>query len=385
MVDNNGYIPPNATCYYARLRDSGYRVGCVGKLHLVGPSRKDHGSKGDQPILYQWGFTHPEEHEGKCEAGLSDKPTGIYTHHLAQQGKLRSFYEDYVERKRVGWASASDDAILSTEDFHDYWTGTRAVDWLNNIDSDQPWHLFVSFGGPHDPFDPPTEFADRYRNARTPDPIAANLEGKPQNIHGIYRKHEREFTDDSLAIRSRQQYAALIELIDVQVGRLMNTLEARGMLDNTIIMFTSDHGEMLGDHGLWRKRVFYESSLRVPLIAAGPGVAQGRSTDALIEMSDINPTICELAGLPAQPNIDARSFVGVLQGQTDHRESIVSQIDLRDCIRTATHKLIRTHGQLELYDLKNDPTEQVNIADQDKAMVEELNIALLQRHLSLQA
>lgn len=383
-VNNDDFISRDDPTYYRRLRDAGYRVGCVGKLHLIN-TRYPHSSTGDRPILYSLGFTHPEEHEDKFGAVIQPEPTGIYTNHLARKNLFETLRDDYLERKRVGWPFANDDSVLPKEDFHDCWIGTRAVRWLEQINDDRPWHLFVSFNGPHDPFDPPTEYAERYRDAPMPPVIEGTLNNKPR-----WQQGKRSDISLETRVRSQRQYAALIELIDEQVGRLVEVLERRDMLDNTIVIFTSDHGEMLGDHGLWRKRFFYEQSLRVPLVMAGPGIEPGRTCEALIELSDLNPTMCELAGGPASRDMDARSFANVLRGQTaEHRDATVSQYGAMQCLRTRTHKMVHSlawarntgmPNEPELYDLENDPDELHNIAQQDGDTLHTLQKLLSERH-----
>jgi len=137
------------------------------------------------------------------------------------------------------------------------------------------------------------------------------------------------------------------------------------MAENTIVIFASDHGEMLGDHGMFQKSCAYESALRVPLIAAGPGIQTGVVSSALVELSDLNPTICELAGLPRQVDIDARSIVPILQGEAqNHRDSTVTSMHNFRAIRTRTHKFIENFNDRdELYDLQADPQEQHNLID----------------------
>jgi choline-sulfatase len=153
------------------------------------------------------------------------------------------------------------------------------------------------------------------------------------------------------------------------------------MMDNTYIIFSSDHGEMLGDFGLYAKFVAYEGSLRVPLVVSGPGIEGGRVADALVELIDVNPTICELAGLVQQEHIDARSFVSVLKGgATEHRSETASVIENFRCIRTREYKLIHNYNDaFELYDLVNDPRELNNISDERPAVFEELHGRLRQR------
>ena len=360
-LDNSCYLPQHLPTYYQRLRDNGYRVGCVGKLDLAKPDTYN-GRYGDRPTVYRWGFTHPEEVEGKMHAAQGDPsaPQGPYTHYLRERGRLTSFCEDYRRRAEAGWIlGVSHDSVLPTADFHDVYIGRRAARWIETIADDFPWHLFVSFVGPHDPFDPPREYAERYREADMPAAIPKSQHGKPQWIG----RREKEFGAPELA-KIRRQYCALIELIDDQVGALLDALEARDMLDNTIIIFTSDHGEMLGDHGLFQKQVPYEPSIHIPLIVAGPGIDGGRASDALVDVSDLNPTICALAGVAPAPDMDARSFEQILRGGREaHRGEIMTALTNFSCLRTASAKFVDNYNDMpELYDLERDPGETRNIA-----------------------
>ena len=155
------------------------------------------------------------------------------------------------------------------------------------------------------------------------------------------------------------------------------------MEDNTVVVFVSDHGEMLGDHECYTKSTPHESALRVPLMVAGPGIEGGRTSECLVELNDLNPTVCELAGLPTQTGIDARSFVDVLSGKTDsHRDAAVSELHNFRCVRTASHKLVDpVSGRVELYDLEADPSEQVNVASENREVVRELRKKIRERYL----
>jgi choline-sulfatase len=268
-------MPPGTVTYYQRLRDSGYRVGCVGKLDLAKPYRNN-GWYGDRPWTCTRGFTRPEECEGKMHAGSSPTPIGPYTRYLADKGLLAAFHEDYRQRQQSGWVEDLRDSVLPAEDFEDAYIGRRAAEWIEWAPEDYPWHLFVSFVGPHDPFDPPAAYGERYREAAMPPPIEDDLTGKPGWVQA--RGYD---LDAATVARTRQQYCAAIELIDDQLGRMLAALEHRGQLDNTWILFASDHGEMLGDHRLYTKSVPYEAALRVPLLMAGPRLARGAVSDAL--------------------------------------------------------------------------------------------------------
>ena len=375
-LDNSSFLPRRIPTYYQHLRDHGYRVGCVGKLDLAKPDPYN-GRFGDRPCVFGWGFTHPEECEGKMHAGSSTTPIGPYTHFLQERGLLQEFYEDYRSRAARGWIKgASHDSVLPADAFEDAYIGQRAAAWIEGVPDDFPWHFFVSFVGPHDPFDPPAEYGDRYRDATMPAAIRDAMAGKPAWV----RDRVVDMGAEEVA-QTRRQYCGSIELIDDQVGLILAALERRGMRENTYIIFSSDHGEMLGDHGLYTKSVAYEPALRVPLIVAGPGLEGGRVSEALVELSDVNPTLCELAGLPPQGNLDALSLAPVLRGDADqHRAETISAIRNFRCIRTRTHKLIQNYNEvMELYDLEADPDEVHNIAEQEPALVRELMQQLAQR------
>jgi len=377
-VGNQSYLPASVGTYYQRLRDAGFRVGCVGKLDLAKPDAYN-GRRGDRPRTCSLGFTHPEECEGKMHGGLYPVPQGPYGYYLAERGLYEKFHADYQARRAKGWRiGAAHDSVLSTEDFEDCYIGRRAAEWIEHVPEEFPWHLFVSFVGPHDPFDPPSEYAERYRRAGMPEPISDQMGEKP----GWVRSRLEPGSPEEV-VETRRQYSALVTLIDVQIGRILEALERRGMSANTYVIFSSDHGEMLGDHGLYHKSVGYEPALRVPLIVAGPGIEPGRVSDALVELIDLNPTLCELAGLPEQEDIDARSLVPVLRGvRAEHRAEIVSALRNFRLIRTAGHKYIENYNDLdELYDLAADPQELHNLADQQPGLAGELRRRMIERCL----
>lgn len=381
-LDNTAVLD-DAVTYYQRLRDHDYRVGVIGKLDLA-KSSPDNGRNGDRPAVFRWGFTHPLEAEGKMHAGRSRRPLGPYGHWLEEHGLYERFAEDYITRFQgmrgrgpvhgsgkppSPYGRSADlyrDSVLPADAFEDGWLGQRAVEWIREVPADYPWHLFVSFVGPHDPYDPPAEWADRFCEADLPAAIPGGTPGKPE-----YASPARWSLDDDEVMTARRQYTASLALIDDQIGRIVAALEDRGLAENTVIAFTADHGEMLGDHGLFQKSVPYEAAMRVPLILTGPGVEPGAS-DALVELADLNPTLCELAGLPPQPDIDARSLTPLLAGDRSPSPRRVAVCSERHylAIRSATHKYVDTApgrergagtGLNELYDLVADPEERCNL------------------------
>jgi choline-sulfatase len=377
-LGNDSFLPLSVPTYYQRLRDCGFRVGCVGKLDLAKPDPYN-GRYGDRPCGYAWGFTHPEETEGKMHAASAGVPLGPYGFHLQERGLFEKFCADYAERRRNGWiVGASHDSVLPTDAYEDSYVGRRAVEWVERVPDDFPWHLFVSFVGPHDPFDPPSEYAGRWRDAEVPDAIRDPLEGKP-----AWQGRRVVSTDPEVARLARRQYAAEIELIDDWVGRILDAVEGRRASERTFVVFTSDHGEMLGDHGIYTKSVAYEGAIHVPLIVAGPGIEGGRTSDALVELIDVNPTLCELAGVPPHENIDARSLAHVLRGEAAaHRTECVSAIRNFRLVRTERYKLVQNYNDLtELYDLREDPHELVNLAEPEREVARDLSVRLRDRFL----
>jgi len=372
-LNNVAMLSSDVPTYYKHLRDQGYRVACTGKLDLY---KQDfyNGKTGARPYAYAWGFTDPCEIEGKMHAGRFPSPMGPYGFYLQKKGLYETFHHDYSSRLRLSWATDARkqfrSSVLAAEDFEDSYIGRRAAAWLDTIDDDFPWHLFVSFVGPHDPFDPPAEYSKKTQQRDMPAAIPEKAGGKPNWV-----QHRQTGCTDEDIRDARRQYCAAIELLDDQIGLILDTLEKRGLSENTYIIFASDHGEMLGDHGIFQKSVPYEAAIRVPLIIAGPGIAPGSQSDVLTELIDVNPTLVELAGLPAQTGLDAQSLCPVLTGQrTEHRSHIITRIHNFACVRDNRYKFINNFNDSnELYDLENDPHELVNIIDQNRPLAREMS------------
>jgi arylsulfatase len=381
-LGNNSFLPLGTPTYYQLFRDQGYRVGCVGKLDLAKPDHYN-GRYGDRPRVYEWGFTHPEEVEGKNHGGTSRKPLGPYGHYLKELGLLDRFVSDYDRRRASHTVTdMSQDSVLPTEAFADAYIGRRAAEWISAVPDDYPWFYFCSFVGPHDPFDPPTEYADRYRDREMPDAIPDDLGGKPEWVRDRVARHWHYAGPDPDEIPlSRRQYCAATTLIDDQIGSMLQALEQRGGLDDTIIVYTSDHGEMLADHGLYTKHYAYEASLRVPLLMAGPGVPEGHVSDALVELIDAHATVTDLAGLPALLGSEALSLAPLFDGnQDEHRGECLSTIHEFQLVRTDRYKFVNNFADVpELYDLQEDPQELRNLAPEESALCRELARLLLHR------
>lgn len=381
-TNSRSFMPLSAPNHYRHFRDHGYRVELVGRHDLAKPGAPA-SLHGNRPLNFSYGFTRALEVEGGMSCARAGERTGQasgpYTRYLREQGLFADYVDDFAARREKGWIiDASHDSVLPTEHHQDSFVGRKAVERIRGMETDYPWYMLVSFQGPHDPFDPPTEYAGRYREADVPPAVPPRMEGKPRRVRR--RREQYEHAAPADIVRARRQYCAKIELIDAQVGRMMRALEERGMIDDTIVVFASDHGEHLGDHGLFVKHTAYEPSMRVPLAICGPGVERG-TTDALVELFDLNPTLVQMGGLPAQPDLDARSFVGVLRGERKaHREDCVACEGSYRAIRTRRYKYIETENdRRELYDLSQDRAEQHNIAEEQPDRSTELAARLRER------
>ncbi|MCC5844348.1 MAG: sulfatase-like hydrolase/transferase [Verrucomicrobia bacterium] len=386
-LDNGSFLPHSARTFYQQLRDHQYWTGYVGKLDLAKPAHPEKitWASGRCPRDVAVGFCAPFDTDvGMLPVDGESSPYGRY---LAKRGLLDAFNDDRkrrisrpgivavsnfshgkVDLRREemppGWFEAAcADSPLPSEHHPDPFIADRALDWLGSVDRSGPWFLQVNFFGPHDPFDPPAEYGQKYRSAAVPDAIPANFDGKPEWVG------KRFIMDDPEQVRfSRRQYSGVVEQLDTQVGRLLALLEETGQRDNTIIVMTSDHGEMLGDFGLYMKHVPYEASIRIPMLFAGPGIPRGAVVDDLVELIDLNPTLCELAGAPPLPETDARSLLPLFSGKGgEHRDSILSAENHFRCLRTRKWKLVVSHNDREeLYDLENDPRELHNLAETEE-------------------
>lgn len=246
----------------------------------------------------------------------------------------------------------------------------EAVTFISNAESDQPFFLYVAFMAPHDPRNPPEKYRQMYYKDRPPLPVnflpQHPFQNAPQSTSG---------RDESLAPWPRTkpvisdqlcEYYGLVTHLDEQVGRVLKALEASPHADNTIVVYTADHGLAMGSHGLLGKQNVYEQSMSCPLILKGPGIPKGKSSDAFTYVHDLYSTICDFADISTPDGVDARSLTPIMQGRADRvRESLFlpfqdNQRAVRDT-RWKLHVYPRINYQL-LFDLSADPHEMKNLA-----------------------
>jgi arylsulfatase A-like enzyme len=237
-----------------------------------------------------------------------------------------------------------------------------AIAFLNDRSTDRPFCMYLAFGNPHDPRVAARHYLDLYDRSQIP---------VPKNFLPLhpFDNGEQLVRDERLAPWPRtkeeiqkqlHEYYAVITAMDGHIGRLLKTLEQRGLLEKTLVIYSSDHGLAMGSHGLMGKQNLYEHSMKSPLIFAGPGIPQGE-TQALAYLLDIFPTICDLTDVPVPAGIDGRSLKPVIMGNVPKtRETIgCAYRDVQRSIRDDRWKLIQYPqiNRTQLFDLQSDPDE----------------------------
>ena len=246
----------------------------------------------------------------------------------------------------------------------------RAVDWLAQRDA-TPWAGFLSLVSPHYPLTAPKDFARLYDPAQLDEPVAPDqVHSHPevQNIAGFF-DYARHF-DPQSSRAARAAYYGLTSFLDDCVGQILAALDATGQRDETLIIYTSDHGEMLGDHGLWTKQVMYEASVGVPLIVSGPGIPEAATCTTTASLLDIAATARDVAGLPPDDK-PGRSLIQMANAPSDPDRTILSEYHdggsktASFMIRWGDWKYVHYVGHApQLFDLTQDPSELTDIATQ---------------------
>ncbi|HUV07317.1 MAG TPA: sulfatase-like hydrolase/transferase [Spirochaetia bacterium] len=269
----------------------------------------------------------------------------------------------------------------------DFFVGNLASWWIENQPDKQPFFLEIGFPGPHPPYDPIPRYIEPYWDCDFPLPSVSReeLDGQPPAQKEL-REQNIRIDHDSIAWaehpsqeqlrRVRAHYLANVTMIDEKIGEILEALERKGYLERSVVIFTSDHGDCLGDHGHIQKWTMYDSIIRTPLIVSSPGLFNGgRRVDQLCQQFDIAPVIFELAGLETPESWAAESLMPALQGKSasagrsfvfaeQARDGILTGTEMMTMVRSRDWKLVHyldERNQGELYDLENDAGEHRNL------------------------
>lgn len=341
--DNDDDYPTRQPTYYGVLRERGYHVAGVGKFDLHKASL-DWGLRGDR-LLSEWGFSEGIDNEGKMDAVRSGAlaPKGPYMAYLHQRGLAECHVRDFQNRYPY---RDTHPTPLPDDAYCDNWIADNGLRLLRRAPSDRPWHLVVNFTGPHDPMDVTAGMQRRWDGVAFPPP------------------HRGTQLDAATHQRIRRNYAAMIENIDRHVGRFLHLVRARGELEHTLVVYSSDHGEMLGDHDLWGKSSWRRASVSIPLVVKGPAVRSGSTSDALVSLHDLAATFLDYADVQPPIEMDSRSLRPVLDGRSGAARDVVRS-SLRNwrMVRDRRFKLVDIQGSAPLlFDLTADPDEDNDIA-----------------------
>ncbi len=392
---NSWDTPTDLPTFVGDVAAAGYHTSCIGKMHLwvhgggrrasgptaAGPRTRDTRQRAGQ--MRGYGFAEPIETVGKL---ATVNITSEYTDYLVSRGRYGA-YREWVAARRYGsetvdgqprrlpiWTTGSNP--VTGEDYIDAWHGRRAAQWIEEYDRDQPFFQWVGFPGPHDPWDAPAEYADLYRRLDMPMPSSLRRPELPGD--GPFRSFLDFFLNvhsdsasltDAVIAEIRRYYYGNITVIDEAIGHMLKALERRGLLDQTWVIYTSDHGEMMGEHRMLTKMVFYEPSVKVPLIIRPPGGCAPRVVPDLAEHLDLAATIRDIARSAGDPTFEGRSLLGWADGGTGYsRAAVFSENFGLGMVRTPGHKLVfaeDTGEPVQLFDLAEDPLEDANLVSSD--------------------
>ncbi len=368
---NGGRIRDGQPLLTEVLKAVGYRTYALGKLHFV-----PYSPPGKPRLVH--GFEHVDLHESGRLIGQYDP-----------QGKL-SGLEDYADYlKTVGWGGytrahgiGNNDvrpapSPLPAEHYVDHWIADctlRQIDRHLADRPDQPFFMWMSSPKPHSPYDPPRPYDAMYDPRDMPLPA-----GSPELLGTRHPGIDRtRFTHGLTSLSPqawqviRSHYYGSITFLDAMIGRVLDRLETKGILDRTIIVFTADHGDLLGDFGSAFKSNHLNGSVRVPFLAMGPGIARGRVSEGLVGLQDILPTFAALAGADigqqvqghdlsahlADPSVSVRGWYYATTGEPPTQSAMIANGQWKYIYNEA-------NGSEELYDQVNDPLELQNLAGDD--------------------
>lgn len=353
------------------LTQAGYQTRAIGKMHF-------------SPVRHPFGFEQmelSEEIPGNIE---NDE----FIQHLVEAG-YNYVHEPHGIRSEHYYIPQT--SQLPAKDHTTHWTADRTIEFLRNRDRNRPFFSWTSFIKPHPPFDPPVPWNKLYRAHEMPLPKKLDRVDELMTWHMRNQNHYKRRNagvDNNLIAAMRAAYYGCVSFIDYNVGRILEELEAQGELENTIIIYASDHGELLGDYHSYGKRCFYDSAARIPLIVSWPGkMPAGEVCSTPVSTVDLLPTIAEAGGIFwEEDKVDGVPLQRTLIGEGG-REYIIGQLNHNELgvyfIFDGRYKYMYSVPDQKEYllDTKTDPEETRNhaIVDGGKPHLLRLRRALIER------
>lgn len=370
------------------LNDSGYHCTNVGKMH-------------SWPFETELGFDERYVVENKDRYLEGRYYFDEWDKALRFRGLVKQQREMYRNRADYRDRLGAFEWELPEDTHPDTFVGDMATWWIDSYPKTEPLFLQIGFPGPHPPYDPVPRYAEPYLRKDLPllEVTQDELDNQPPAFKEL-RKHNNEIDHDSVVLElaptheqrhlQRAYYLANVTMIDEKVGEILEALERNGYLDNSIIIFTSDHGDCLTDHGHSQKWTMYDLITRIPLTVWAPGRFPAKTVDSLCQQMDLGPTILELAGIEVPPTLEAISMLDALEGADWNGRNFVFAEQIKDGILTGcefmtmvrnkawklVHFLDEPYGQL--FDMLKDPNEVNNLwSDPDAANMKQELLSVL--------
>ncbi|MCX5776863.1 MAG: sulfatase-like hydrolase/transferase [Candidatus Firestonebacteria bacterium] len=372
VVDTTPGLPPWEKTFLESLKAGGVKTGAFGKLHLYPTPPKG---------LDEAKLTGGQGMRWKVASGspLGPSPLGHDYAKWLEKKRPGAYESIYAQRRTPEYSKykSAVTSVLSFEENVDYWTADNTIDFFKrNQKSDKPVFAWCGFCKPHDPFDAPEPYASMYKpeDMKIPETYMMDLSDRP----GFYSKRQLGDTNGftpEVYKRLMAYYYGLCTMTDDLCGKIFNELKKMGVWDETLVIMTTDHGEHLGEYGLFGKTTFLEPIINMPLIIkpAGGKPKVGKTTD-LVELMDVAPTILEAAGVPAPESMQAESLLPVMEGKKKGKEQVL--VEFTNAKKTLKGKCLRTNkykyniwfpgNEEELYDMEKDPAEKKNLAKDPK-------------------
>lgn len=350
-VIQNGYrMNLSEVVFPTIVRERGYRTANIGKVHS------------GRGASETWEFhEHVEDAFGATKPSRVPFDPSIYPELKFVADEVCDYSDHVLYGRYPGPVPTTKSCQLAT----------RAMNWLYWNDDERPFFLRVSFDDPHPPVVPPEPFYSMYSPDQVPDElvegVAESLAGKPQVIRDYYHYTHHDRVSKADHRKHAAVYCGLVSHLDAQMGRVLDYLDELGWADNTIVILNSDHGHMIGEHGLTHKGGHvYEGVSRIPTVIRWPGhVRPGSSSDALMDGTDFMPTVLDMLGIEPPGGLPGRSMRAVLTGAADavRQHAFVQWDDYGYAVVGVRHKLVwwDCDKDGELYDLADDPLEKVNL------------------------
>ncbi|MBO4368063.1 MAG: arylsulfatase [Clostridia bacterium] len=358
---------------------AGYQTKCVGKMHV-------------HPLRNRLGFEDVELHDGYLHY-YRRPDTPAYEYQLTADDYFYEMqglgHKDVMDTGLDCNGSAARPWPYAEETHPTRWVGDRAVDFLRRRDREHPFFLTVSFVRPHPPFDAPEAFFDMYRGKDLRPPVIGDWAPEtPSRMQGS----QFGIADPDLLREAQTGYYACITQVDYQIGRIMEMLVQERLAPDTYVIFLADHGELLGDHNLFRKSLPYEGSARVPLLIAGPGIVPGTVSDMPVELMDVMPSLLDGCGISIPDTVDGKSFLPLARGEKAQWREWIHGEHAYAWERGGVQFIVTGHdkyiwfscdGREQYFDLAADPREekdriadpacQARIAELRAILIRELN------------